>query len=69
MPQATPPFLRALLLFIALFACSAQAGAASYVVKHCAELEGQMGDATVGAQARQAVHRQAGPRVASCSMW
>ena len=47
MPQATPPFLRALLLFIALFACSAQAGAASYVVKHCAELEGQSVPASV----------------------
>src|SRR6195952_776169 len=47
MPQATTPFLRALLLFAALFACSAHAIAASYVVKHCAELEGQSVPASV----------------------
>jgi hypothetical protein len=47
MPQATTPLLRTLLLFTALFACSTHASAASYVVKHCAELEGQSVPASV----------------------
>src|ERR1700712_883149 len=41
MPQATLRLSRLLLLFAALLACSAHASAASYVVKHCAELQGK----------------------------
>lgn len=41
MPQATLRLLRHLLPLAASLACSAHASAASYVVKHCAELQGK----------------------------
>jgi Tannase and feruloyl esterase len=47
MSQAPTRLFRALLLFAASFACCAHANAASYVVKHCAELEGQTVPASV----------------------